>query len=276
MAGIIYDFYRGKAKNAQHVQFVTDVLAAVPEAVATERGFAAQRAAFARAVDDELACFQKDRGYLETPEVVNSDIFRDDTYMYHKQVAQAHADYCPDATKREAGATVAYLFREAGQVIRADYASETAKISDVVEKMRQEPYASALEAIGMSGAADEIEAANQAFNEVYKKRAAKEYGRAATASMKELRTAADDAFDALAQAINALYSVNEMVTKEEATREALAKVIDDVNILVTRFRKTIGKKTPSVPTDPTEPTDPEEPTEPTDPEGGETESPGRI
>ena len=67
-----------------------------------------------------------------------------------------------------------------------------------------------------------------------------------------------------------------MVTKEEATREALAKVIDDVNIIVTRFRKTIGKKTPSVPTDPTEPTDPEEPTEPTDPEGGETESPGGI
>ena len=63
MNKIIYDFSRHNAKNAQHVQFVTDILVAVPEDVATQYGFAAQRSAFATAAEEEIACFKPDKGY---------------------------------------------------------------------------------------------------------------------------------------------------------------------------------------------------------------------
>ena len=237
----VYDFSRSKARNAQHVQFVTDLLAAIPQEVAEARGFAAQRTAFAAAAANELECFRPDKAYLETPEIVTADTARDQIFYFYKQVSQAYADYHPDADKRKAGETVALAFREVKGAAAFDYASETATLTDLVEKLRSEPYASALTTVGMESAPDEIEEANEAFNTVYLKRSAEERDRAQSWSMKALRPVTDEAFNALAKAINALYAVNEMVTGDEEAGVALGKVMDDVNAIVVRLKKTMNQ-----------------------------------
>ena len=245
MKEIIWSYSRTKAKNAQHVQFVTDVLKVVTEEVATAQGFAEQRAAFASAATDEQARFQPYKSFMDTPEVTNADALRDDTYSFYRFVTKAYADYCPDPDGKSAGQTVWYLFHEAGEATRQDYASETAILTDLVGKMREEPFTAALQTMGMGEAPDKIEAANDAFNAIYLQRSAAERDRAFAADMKTLRPATDEAFDSLAYAINALFAVNEMVTNDEGKRTALTKVIDDVNAIVVRFRKTIGQKSPS-------------------------------
>lgn len=268
MKEIIYDFSRQNARNAQHTQFATDALAAIPQDVAEARGFAAQRAAFAAAVANELECFQPDKGYLETSEIAAADRARDQLFYFYKQVIQAYADFQPDADKQKAGSTLAFAFREAGRVAEVDYASETALLTDLVEKLRQEPNVTALAAIGLADAPDELEAANTAFNTIYLKRSAAERDRAQSWSMKTLRPVTDDAFNALAKAINALYAVNEMVTDDADVRTALGKVIDDVNAIVIRLKKTIGQSTSGTPSDGS--TDPEPTPEP-EPGGDEGE-----
>lgn len=269
MKEIIYDFSRRNARNAQHAQFATDALAAIPQDVAEARGFAAQRAAFAAAVANELECFQPDKGYLETSEIVVADQARDKLFLFYKQIIQAYADYQPDADKQKAGSTLAFAFREAGDVPRLDYASETSTLTDLVEKLRQEPYVAALAAIGLADAPDELEAANTAFNTIYLKRSAAERDRAQSWSMKTLRPVTDDAFNALAKAINALYAVNEMVTDDADVRTALGKVIDDVNAIVIRLKKTIGQSTSGTSSDGSSTgTDPEPTPEP-EPGGGD-------
>lgn len=274
MKEIIYDFSRQNARNAQHTQFATDALAAIPQDVAEARGFAAQRAAFAAAVANELECFQPDKGYLETSEIAAADRARDQLFYFYKQVIQAYADFQPDADKQKAGSTLAFAFREAGRVAEVDYASETALLTDLVEKLRQEPNVTALAAIGLADAPDELEAANTAFNTIYLKRSAAERDRAQSWSMKTLRPVTDDAFNALAKAINALYAVNEMVTDDADVRTALGKVIDDVNAIVIRLKKTIGHSTSGTPSDGSSTgTDPEPTTEP-EPGGGDDEGEG--
>ena len=274
MKEIIYDFSRQNARNAQHTQFATDALAAIPQDVAEAQGFAAQRAAFAAAVANELECFQPDKAYLETPEIAAADRARDQLFYFYKQVIQAYADFQPDADKRKAGSTLAFAFREAGRVAEVDYASETALLTDLVEKLRQEPYVAALAAIGLADAPDELEAANTAFNTIYLKRSAAERDRAQSWSMKTLRPVTDDAFNALAKAINALYAVNEMVTDDADVRTALGKVIDDVNAIVIRLKKTIGQSTSGTPSDGSSTgTDPEPTPEP-EPGGGDDEGEG--
>ena len=268
MKEIIYDFSRQNARNAQHTQFATDALAAIPQDVAEARGFAAQRAAFAAAVANELECFQPDKGYLETSEIAAADRARDQLFYFYKQVIQAYADFQPDADKQKAGSTLAFAFREAGRVAEVDYASETALLTDLVEKLRQEPYVAALAAFGLADAPDELEAVNTAFNTIYLKRSAAERDRAQSWSMKTLRPVTDDAFNALAKAINALYAVNEMVTDDADVRTALGKVIDDVNAIVIRLKKTIGQSTSGTPSDGS--TDPEPTPEP-EPGGDEGE-----
>ena len=104
----------------------------------------------------------------------------------------------------------------------------------------EEPYAAALAEIGLSDAPTVIAEANDAFNAVYLKRSAEERDRKLGATMKTLRPVTDDAFNELAKAINALYAANELVTKDAEKSAALEKVIDDVNAIVVRFRKTIS------------------------------------
>lgn len=265
MKEIIYDFPRSRAKNAQHVQFATDVLAAVTEEVATAQGFASQRSAFATATTAEQDCFKVSRKYVDTTEVASRDSVRDNVALFYRGIARVNAEYGLTAETRKAGQLVFDLFNSAGDVVRMDYASETATLTDLVGKMRETMYAEALTAIGIESAPDDIEEANEAFNAIYLQRSAAERDRAFAADMKTLRPATDEAFDALAYAINALFAVNEMVTNDEGKRTALTKVIDDVNAIVVRFRKTIGQKSPSGSSSTDEPAD-----EP----GGETPEPG--
>lgn len=265
MKEIIYDFPRSRAKNAQHVQFATDVLAAVTEEVATAQGFASQRSAFATATTAEQDCFKVSRKYVDTTEVASRDSVRDNVALFYRGIARVNAEYGLTAETRKAGQLVFDLFNNAGDVVRMDYASETATLTDLVGKMRETMYAEALTAIGIESAPDDIEEANEAFNAIYLQRSAAERDRAFAADMKTLRPATDEAFDSLAYAINALFAVNEMVTNDEGKRTALTKVIDDVNAIVVRFRKTIGQKSPSGSSSTDEPAD-----EP----GGETPEPG--
>ena len=227
MKEILYNFSKSRARNAQHVQFATDVLAAVPEETATAQGFAPQRTVlFASATGAEQDCFQPDRGYLGTEEIEASDNKRDNIFYFYKHLIEAYANYCPDEVKKNAGRTLLFAIQEAGDVAKSDYASETAILSDLVAKLGEDPYAAALAEIG--------------FNAVYLKRSAEERDRKLGATMKTLRPVTDDAFNELAKAINALYAANELVTKDAEKSAALEKVIDDVNAIVVRFRKTIS------------------------------------
>ena len=88
MKEIIYQFSKRNARNAQHVQFATDVLNAVSEETATAQGFASQRAVLATAAADELDCFQPDKGYMDTPEIVSTDRRRDNTSRQYVLVLQ--------------------------------------------------------------------------------------------------------------------------------------------------------------------------------------------
>lgn len=244
MKEILCDFSRVRARNAQHVQFATDVVAAISQEVAQTRGFASQYSTFSKAVANEQECFQPNRGYLETSEIVTADTARDRLFYFYKQVVQAYADYHPDTAKQKAGEKLAFVFRELGtRVAETDYASETALLTDLVGRLRQAPNAAALTAIGLESAPDDLEAANEAFNAIYLKRAAEERDRAQAWKMKDLRRVTDDAYNELAKAVNALFAVNELVTKDEETRTALTAVIDDVNAIAIRLKKTIGQGT---------------------------------
>ena len=120
MKEIVFDFSRHAAKNAQHVEFMRSVLEVVTEEVAMAQGFAAQRDAFAAAVDDEVARFQPEKAFLDTPEITAADALRDNTFLFQKSLSKAYADYCPDAELRKSGQTAFFLFNERDDAYRQD------------------------------------------------------------------------------------------------------------------------------------------------------------
>lgn len=268
MKGILYDFSRHNARNAQHAQFVTNILDAVPRDVAEAQGFATQRVAFAEAVDNELHYFHSEKAYLDTPQIVAANQKRDRAFYFYKQIILAHAAYQSDAGLKKAGATLAFAFRGVGRLTNIDYSSKTSILTDLIGKLREEPYVTALGAIGLADAPDALEEANTAFNTIYLKRAATERDRAQSWSMKTLRPLSDAAFDDLAKAINALYISNELVAGDEAIRTELGKVIDDVNAVIVRLKKTMNQGAASVDPSEDEPGDTTPTPEPEEPEPG--------
>ena len=208
--------------------------------MAEAQGFATQRVAFAEAVDNELRYFHSEKAYLDTPQIVAANQKRDRAFYFYKQIILAHAAYQSDAGLKKAGATLAFAFRGVGRLTNIDYSSKTSILTDLIG---------------------------------YLKRAATERDRAQSWSMKTLRPITDDAFNSLAKAINALYAVNEMVTGDAGVREALGKVIDDVNAIVIRLKKTIGQSASGTPDGGDSGTDTAETTPKPEPGGDEGGSP---
>ena len=261
MDEILYQQSRYDAKNAQHAAFVSEIMAKVTADLAEKYNFTSQYSAFHTAGTAELDRFKPDRGYLETEEVTKRDRVRDKTILFYKQIISAYANYCPDDAKLEAGKTVYFAFREAGDVTHADLYSEYALLNDLVERLRTEPYASALTTLDLSEIPDEIEAANQSFIEIYNQRYPQVSQRASSLSTKELRIQTDDAFDEMAKAINTIYMYNEMVTKDSETREELKKLIADINGVLANLRRILGQGNSGSGSSEEEPT-PEEPVKP--------------
>ena len=254
---ILLNYPRTRAKNARHVQFVTDLREAVPQEMATKYVFTPQWTAVDAATSKEITGFKAEKGYLKTTQIEATDRKRDNTFKLYRGIALLYEAYGVTEEEQQAGQTLAFAFREAGDVTISEYGSETAEITDLVEKFRTEPYVSALATIGLEGAADALEAVNKEFNTVYLERNEEERNRAFSTNMKSLRAASDTAIETLFRTINALYAVNELVTKDEETRTDLGKIINDVNTLIVRFRKTVSGSSSTGDSEEEEPVKPE-------------------
>ena len=279
MEEIIYDFSKYGATNALHAQFATDSLGAVPKEVAEAQGFSKQWTNFSTHVNNELASFKKDKAYLDTEEIAEKDAEREKPLMFYNALSSAYANFALTPEEKEAGRVIAFAFDQAGYMQRLPYAEETATITQFTNKLRQEPYLSALPVIHMEDAPDVIDEANNAFHELYMERSKENRDRAFAVPMKTLRKNTDEAFNELAKAINALYAVNEMVTNDESKREALKKLIDDLNAIVVRFQMDMKGKTSveeeEVPgtEEPSTGDDTQEPENPDGGDGGDEENP---
>jgi hypothetical protein len=60
--------------------------------------------------------------------------------------------------------------------------------------------------------------------------------------MKQARPKVDAAYTAIVEAINALYAVNELVTKSATTETRLGEIIDKVNGFVIQMQETLARR----------------------------------
>ena len=291
MKQIQSNFSFTNARNAEHMQLHTNMLEAITGEFATAQGVGAQRDAYAAAVAAEQDCFLGNQAFEDTPQLQAADRRRDNGFYLVANVADAYAKYALDDDERAAGERLAYVIRPARDAAQKSYAEETAILSDLYGKLLDPASATDLATLRLAEAVETAREANDAFNTLYVTRSAELRTRASSATMKQLRPLTDEAFSALAEAINAFYMVNALSTKDEAKEEALGGAIDAANGLLVQLDRVIrargGKGSATMePDDTDKPGDTTDPgttpggEEPTDPEqggeGGETESPDTV
>jgi len=120
------------------------------------------------------------------------------------------------------------------------YAENTAAVTNMTADMLSDDLKADTEALGLTSAVGQLQQANDDFNAVYTGRSTEKQRREASDNMKTVRPKVDEAYRELVKAVNALYTVNALVTKDEAAEAALGAVIDSVNALILQLSETIS------------------------------------
>lgn len=233
-----FNFY--PARNAEHYQAHSDLLAAIPADFTATLGIAPLREEYARLFDIENECYLRNAAYQDTPEVEAKDRLRDNRFLYVSQSIAA-ARLSPVDETAEAAARLAYHLAPYRDAARLNYASNTAAVADFVQKMRETANAADIATLGLTAAIDALDTANTDFNQVYTGRSSELLTRSTSETMKTIRPQVDAAYKALASAINALYQVNELVTRNAAQGTQIGTVIDRANAILVQLQSTLSR-----------------------------------
>ena len=227
-------------RNPEHYQVTSDLLAAIPADFATAMGIAPLRTEYQRLFDIENDCYLRNTAYQDTPEVEARDKKRDDLFIYISQSITT-ATLSPVPATAEAAARLAYHLAPYRDAPRLSYASNTAAVADFVQRMREPANAADIATLALTAAIDALDEANTAFNEVSAGRSTELLARSTSETMKSIRPQVDAAYKAVASAINALYQVNSLVTRDAERETTLATVIDRVNAIIIQLQNTLSR-----------------------------------
>ena len=227
------------ARNAEHYQFHSDVLSIVTEEVAAAQKIDSLRSEYAALFDKENTAFIQNRAYESTKEVEAKDRVRDELFLYIKQTVDSNL-YCPVATKKAAAEKLAYVMKPYRSANSKAFAENTAQVTNLVADFQLEANAGYVELLGLTEAVEQLQTANNEFNAVYMGRSGEKLVRASTENMKSIRPKVDTAFRSLSSAINALYQVNSLITRSDATETELGGLIDGVNALIVQLHQTLS------------------------------------
>ena len=281
---ILVPFSLYEARNAEHYGLYSDIFESIPQELAEKYHLTPIYSTCVNLFGIENDCHLRNQGYKNTEAIEQGDKKRDDLMLAIAQTIEAFTRL-PIAEKAEAAKRLNFLLKPYRNVTRLPYAQESANIRDFVLKMAEEANAADIETLGLTEMMTLLDEANQAFIDLYKGRSGEIRVRSTSETMKTIRPKVDATFAQLFDAINGLYIVNELTTKDVTTREELGKVIDDINSFLIQLQKTliragvIGGKVKDEGDD--EPTPEPEPVTPEitavyQKEGGDPENPNRI
>lgn len=240
MKQINQKFDLSRPRNGEHYQFHTDILDILSSAFVTTHGIVTLRDTYKELFEIENECYLRNRNYMETPEVKAADKKRDELFLYIAQTIETNI-HCPVKSKEEAATRLYFYLTPYRNAPRKSYAEKTAEVKDFAEKMQEGDIEEDIETLGLTNDIVELDNANKAFNTIYNKRSKESLARTISDNMKSIRPKVDAAYKELASAVNSLYQVNTLVTKNSTYGASLGTAIDEVNAVILRLQETLSR-----------------------------------
>lgn len=270
MKTIIVDSVLRRARNAEHYQAHSDLLEVITPQFVADFSIAALREEYQRLYDIENDCYLRNAAYQDTPELQTADRKRDDLFHYCTQTITT-AELSPVEAVAKAGKRMVYVLAPYKGAARLTYASNTAEITDFVQKMRETANAADITTLGLTVAIDALDEANKEFNRIYTKRSFELLTRSTSENMKSIRMQVDEAFRTIASAISSLYQVNELITKDAEKGRTLEGMIDSINAILYQLQTTLSRA--GVGSKPTASPDNKPTVDPSEDGGGDSDKP---
>ena len=289
--------YLIKAKNGEHWFLMNQLFEVLSAEVAASLGISSRVEAARELFERETAVYKPLKAYQDTGDVDASDARRDKSYRRFDLGVQS-AELSDDTSVADAAKRVRFVLNQMSKKLTVKaYAEETAEIFDLIDKLEKD-HSEDVETIGQTANLAALKEANEAFNEIYKRRTEEMQAREEAGTVEQIRPQVDEAVRYVICLLNALYFYYLDIALDAEKLAEVKGVISQFNGCVLQFRKTLarrgigsasdkeeanpnGTETPDTETpggEDTETPDGEggEQTTPTDPGTGEVESPEVI
>lgn len=229
------------ARNAEHFQFHADVLAAVTAEFAAAQKLNTLRDEYTALFQKEDEVFVTTRTLTGTADVEQADAARDNLSIYLCQMVDTKC-YSPLPDEKAAAERLTLRISPYRQAHTKPYAENTALVTNLVADLQAETCAADISLLGLTDTVTALNTANEVFNTAYVARSEEKQAIDSNEKMRTIRPQVDAAYRALTDAINALYRVNELVTKDAEAGTALSTVIDRVNALILQLNQTLDTR----------------------------------
>lgn len=233
--------YSSYARNAEHYQLFSGLLAIATEEFATTYKLTDFRVAFATSFDKENDAYLQNQAYEGTKSVEKANEACDRRYRLLERNVQA-AQLSDSDEEVEAAERIAYVMKPYKGAPNKPHAENIAMVKDLVDALESDKYASDVETLGLTSVLASLKQSVADFEAAYAARAGERLARASMDNMKTIRPVVEQDFANLAVLVTALYLVAAHVDNDAERAAALESVIDRMNALILDFHKKLARR----------------------------------
>lgn len=180
--------------------------------------------------------FKQYKKYIESEKIAEADRARKDEYLSIKRSVEG-AEYSRLPDIQEAGQYLAFIINNYKGVNMKPYADATGIYFNMIQDFRSDEYLPYTERLQLGAAIDELEKFNNQFETFYSRRSDKKELRRLLGSLRTARRETDLVLRDIAEAVNALYRVNEIGPRDPAQKTLLDGVMNHLNGYITQAKK---------------------------------------
>ncbi|UAY52888.1 DUF6261 family protein [Ferruginibacter albus] len=221
-----------KLRNSEFLQFSKDLLEIIKQNDPATLKVTEQYNSFNNITTEIDGLFKTPTGSALTQDITDLDIRRDNAITGINTVIQA-LSYHFNSDKAAAANLLAFHLKNYGAgIAKENYQSETAIIDNITADWSTKPdLAAAINTLKLNEWADELSAANKAFNELYIDRT-KELAAVNPDTIKIKRLEAVQLYYALRDVIDAWYTINKGAAPFDKVTQECNALIDQYNTLI--------------------------------------------
>ena len=230
-----------KLRNAEYLQFTTDVLRIVDINNSTTLQVQAKYDALNVFKNDLETLFKKSTANPITAEIENLDKRRDNAVSGILAVITGNSYHFDIAIANQAKTVLEYLKIYSGNIANENYNAETATLNNMVSDFETKPeLTAALTALNLTAWKNELKAANADFSTQYIARTI-DLATASPDNLKTKRLEANNAFYELRNHIDSFATINPSAI--------YTKTINEINVLIMQYNVLLVGRTvaPTIP-----------------------------
>lgn len=230
-----------RLRNGEHYLLHRNVIGDVTEEIAEAQHLTASRTEYVGEFLHEEATYHQNQGYVNTADVVSTDLVRDEAFLFLRHSVDANL-YSKDEAKRAAATQLSYALKPFRMANSKTYSENTSQIYKLVAVLQEDENASAITTLGLDDIVTDLEEANEQFNTTFKTRSSAKLERKSQMNMKTVRPRVDAAFKKLVDDINVLYKANEIAYNDEETRTVLGNLIDKISAYIVEMNDILARR----------------------------------